>query len=97
MLIMKIIKLMFDCFRNSASNAHQCCCADSPIKSGLIFSQFDDLDHSESQVRLKLDKKIYLYYNSNISDNIYMAFTLGITVMMLVSTMALTLMQGHSG
>ena len=52
------------------------------LKVYVIFSQSDDLDlYSRSQLRLKLNKCFYLYYNSNISDtNWAMAFKLGMPV-----------------
>ena len=89
---------MFDYFTNCSSNRHQVCCEDNPAKGPYDHFQSDDLDHhSRSHVRLKLD----YFLTCNISDNIkllhlnlvyqYMAYRL-----MLVS-MILTLMQGHSG
>ena len=40
------------------------------LKVCIISSQSDDLAlHTRSQLRLKLDTSLFLYFNSNISDN----------------------------
>ena len=60
---------MFDCFINCLNNGHEDCCEDNPTKG--LFSQSDDLAlHSKSQLCLKHDNFLNLYYNSNISDSI---------------------------
>ena len=86
---------MFDYFRKFSSR----------LKVYLICSLSDELDlHARSQLRLKVDKCFNLYFNSNISDNISaMAFKLGMKVdlcmgyILMVMSMTLTLIQGHSG
>ena len=96
---------MFHYFRNCSSNPNHVCCGDSPTKG--VYNLFSDrLPCSWLKVTTAFQtwQMFNLYHNSHISDSIVaLAFTLGMTVdlcmsylLMLVS-MTLTLMQGHSG
>ena len=93
---------MFDYVRNYSSKSHQVYCEDSLTKGLHDHCQFDDLElHSRPQVHLKLDYfltchylgqylsyYIHTWHDSRLMNALY--------VLLLVS-MTLTLMQGHSG
>ena len=96
---MKIISVYL---KNNSSYDHQPCCENSPTKGRYDHFQSGDLDlHSRSQVRLRLD----YFLTWNISDNIdAITFihdvrqTYGCLIIMLIlMSMTLPLMQGHSG
>ena len=92
---------MFDYFRKYSSNIHHVCCEDSPTKGVYDHCQSDDLDfQSRSQVQLRC----HYFLTCNFLDNFSaITFKLGITVdlwmpyMLMLVSMTLTLLQGHSG
>ena len=87
---------MFDYFRNYSSNAHRICCEDRPTKVYMTTA-------SPLAVTCIEGHKCY-FLTCNISDNIQaITFKLGMVVdlhmvyVLMVVSMTLTLMQGHSG
>ena len=102
---------MFDYFRNCSSYAHHICCEDSLTK-GLynFFSVRYLVLHSRSPTAFQTWQMLNLDYNSHILDSTQaMASKLGMTVdlgvvyitlshyMLMLVSMTLLLMQGHSG
>ena len=92
---------MFDYVINYSSNAHQVSREHSPTKGLYNHCQTDDIDlQSKSQVRMKHDYILLAISRTMLKA---IAFKPGMTVdlltpyMLILVSMTLTLMQGHSG
>ena len=96
---------MCDYFRNCSRNANQVCCEDGPTKDLYnLFSVRWPCYSPKVTTASQTWQMFNLYYNSNILGSISaMAFKLGMSVdwrmayMLMLVSMTLPLMQGHSG